>query len=162
MSAQEDWAAFRDAGHVTAKRAFMAGRESVALPGPDMDLTIFASAADFHASITGMLTVTETGAINVAPAPVAHALVKASSWVWGLAVLLSITAGAIGIITKSVPWCVAALVGAFVATFTVVARMSDGHDREAIKAATVTAGAFLYVGVLAGTAVAVVIVGWGK
>jgi hypothetical protein len=66
----------------------------------------------------------------------------------------------VGIITKSVPWCVAALVGAFLATFTVVARMSDGHDREAVKAAAVTAGAFLFVGVLAGTIVAVVIVGW--
>jgi hypothetical protein len=155
MTAEEAWAAYRDQGSVTARRAFMAGRESVLT---DRDPSIFeGDPAAFQTMTTALRAITTN---NVAPAPVAHAIVRASSWVWGLAVLLSITAGMVGIITKSVPWCVAALVGAFLATFTVVARMSDGHDREAVKAAAVTAGAFLFVGVLAGTIVAVVIVGW--
>lgn len=155
MTAEAAWVAYRDQGGVTAKRAFLAGRESVLA---DRDPSIFEDDPTAYATMTTALRAITTN--NVAPAPVAHALVKASSWVWGLAVLLSITAGAVGIITKSVPWCAGALVGAFVAVFATVARMSDGDDREALKAAAVTAGAFLYVAMLAGTAVAVVIVGW--
>ena len=176
MTAEEAWAAYRDQGSVTAKRAFLAGRESVTV---DRDPSIFEDDPAKFAAVTAAVTYatsTHTGPMYgwtvlptpeavttvTKPTPVAHAIVRASTWVWGLAVLLSITAGIVGIIAQSAPWCAAALAGAFVAVFTTVARMSDGDDREALKAAAVTAGAFLYVAMLAGTAVAVVIVGWGK
>jgi hypothetical protein len=152
----------------------MAGRESVLA---DRDPSIFEDDPAKFAAVTAAVTYatsTHTGPMYgwtvlptpqpattvTKPTPVAHAIVRASTWVWALAVLLSVTAGLVGIVAKSAPWCAVALVGAFIATFTVVARMSDGHDREAVKAAFIVAGAFLYVGILAGTATAVVMAGW--
>ncbi len=144
MTAESDWATFRDQGGVTAKRAFMAGREAGYWEG---------ARAEIEA-----VYVTDITEAPTPPSPLTRAVVKASRYTWALATIGALSTGTIGIVTHSVPWSVAALMCSFVAVFSAVTAQDDGrHEHEAIQSGLVCAGAAVFIALLGATVGAV----WG-
>ncbi len=131
MTAESDWATFRDQGGVTAKRAFMAGREVGYWAGTRAEID-----AVYMTGITEAPT---------PPSPLTRAVIKASRWVWGLALIGAAIAGSCAFGFHSQRWGIVALALSLTAIFAAVARMdSHGHEREAAQSALVVAGAALY------------------